>query len=380
MTSAPSIGAAPGSSFPDRGLAAAVARAPGKVILMGEHAVVYGEPALVCSLGLHLSARVTPAAGAGVEIHLPGIEHSETTDWAALRDAAAEAERRWRAFAADPAAVPFSSLGARDDARLARVALGEAARRAAGPLPACRVRVEGDLPAGSGFGSSAALAVAVLAACRAAFALPLDDAQLEAVVLDVERRQHGLPSGVDGATVLRGGVVWAERAADGRLTVSPVRPEPRHIARFRVLHTGIPRHSTGEIVAAVRARVDREGPHARARLARMGGTTREFRRVIEGGGGAGDVVRLLRAYQTDLEALGVVPEAVRALVATVEAAGGAAKVSGAGALAAESGADGGAGSVLIYHADPGVLDAWQPPPGTRLIDAPLAVPGVKLLS
>ncbi len=380
MTPAPSIGAAPGSSFPDRGFAAAAARAPGKLILMGEHAVVYGEPALVCTLGLYLEARVEPFAADAVELNLPSIAHVETTDWATLGAAAAEAERRWRAFAEDPDGVPFASLDGRDEARLARLALGEVARGAAGSLPGCRVRVDGDLPSGSGFGSSAALAIAILAACRAAFGLPLDDAQLESAALEVERRQHGLPSGVDGATVLRGGVVWAERAADGQLAVSPVRADPAHLSRFRVLHTGAPRHSTGEIVAAVRARVEREGPHARARLGRMGAATREFRRVVEGGGGAGDALRLVRAYQADLDALGVVPEAVRALVASVEAVGGAAKVSGAGALATEADDQDGAGSVLIYHADPGALDAWTPPAGTRFIDAPLAVAGARRLS
>lgn len=380
MTSAPSIGAAPGSSSPDRGVAAAAARAPGKLILMGEHAVVYGEPALVASLGLHLSARVEPSAGAAVEILLPALEHAETTDWPSLARTADEAGRRWREFAADPTGVPVASLGDRDEAGLARVALGEAARRSERPLPGCRVRVEGDLPPGSGFGSSAALAVAVLSACRAAFALPMTEASLESAALDVERWQHGLPSGVDGATVIRGGVVWAERSPEGLLSITAVRPDPEHFARLRVLHTGAPRHSTGEVVAAVRERVESEGPHARARLARMGGTTREFRRVIEGGGSASDALRLLRAYQADLDALGVVPERVRALVATVEAAGGAAKVSGAGALAAEAGPEDGAGSVLIYHPDRDFLASWSPPPGTRSIAAPLGVPGVQLVA
>ncbi len=157
-------------------------------------------------------------------------------------------------------------------------------------------------------------------------------------------------------------------------------PDREHLGRFRILHTGAPRHSTGEIVAAVRAGVEREGPHARARLARMGATTREFRRVLEGGGGSADVVRLVRAYQADLDALGVVPERVRELVAAVESAGGGAKVSGAGALAAGSGAQDGAGSVLLYHSDPHFLDGWSPPPGTDVLDAPLAVPGVRLAS
>jgi mevalonate kinase len=45
---------------------------------------------------------------------------------------------------------------------------------------------------------------------------------------------------------------------------------------------------------------------------------------------------------------------VRSLVRQVEAAGGAAKVSGAGSLAGP-----GAGSLLVYHPDPGLIAGWD---------------------
>lgn len=378
MIAAPSIGAAPDNSDPVREGVTATARAPGKLILMGEHSVVYGEPALVAALGLHLTARIEPAAPpATVEIRLPAFGHAESTDWDALRATAEREGRSWSAFDRDPAGTPFSSLaGDGGPARLARIALGEAVRRAGVRPPGAHVEVSGDLPPGSGFGSSAALAVALLWAFRTAFGTGWTDTDLEATALDVERRQHGHPSGVDAATILRGGVVWAERSEEGALAVSHVRPDPAHLACFRVVDTGAPADSTGAIVDAVRARVEREGPHARARLARMGATTREFRRVIEGGGAAADAVRLMRAYQADLAELGVVPARVAELVAGVERAGGAAKISGAGAGAAD---DAGAGSVLVYHDDPDWLAAWTPPPGVRPVAAPLGVAGVETL-
>jgi mevalonate kinase len=379
VTPAPSIGAAPDHSDPYRARRAAEARAPGKLILMGEHSVVYGEPALVAALGLHLTVRIEPAPSRthAVRIELPLFDHAETTDWTALRRVAEEEERKWTAFAEDPERTPFATIGGDGTpARLVRIALGEAARRAPS-LPACRVEIAGDLPAGSGFGSSAALAVGVLSACRA-FGMTMSDAELEAAALDVERRQHGRPSGVDAATVLRGGVLWAERTADGELAVRPANPDPEHLARFRIAHTGVPAQSTGAIVDAVRATVEDEGPHARARLTRMGSTTREFRRVIEGGGGAGDALRLIRAYHADLTALGVVPARIRALVEEVERAGGGAKISGAGARAEGAAEDAGAGSLLLYHPDSDWFGAWTPPPGVVPVEAALGVAGVEV--
>ncbi len=378
MTAAPTIGAAPDNSDPVRESATATARAPGKLILMGEHSVVYGEPALVAALGLYLDVRIEPATRpATVEVRLPAYAHAESTDWPTLRAIADREARRWNAFDRDPAAAPFSSLAAEGGPdRLVRIALGEAVRRAGAIPPGARIEISGDLPPGAGFGSSAALAVALLWAFRAAFGTGWTDADLEAAALEVERRQHGHPSGVDGAAVLRGGVVWAERSPDGELSVSRARPDPSHLARFRVVDTGAPSDSTGAVVDAVRARVEREGPHARARLARMGATTREFRRVIEGAGAAADAVRLIRAYQADLTGLGVVPPRVGELVAVVEREGGAAKISGAGALAGGADATAGAGSVLVYHGDPDWLGGWTPPPGARPVEAPLGVAGV----
>lgn len=379
MSPAPAIGAAPDSSERDPTPATRV-RAPGKLILMGEHSAVYGEPALVCALGLHLSIALEPAAPSKpVRILLPSFSHDESTSWEALVTFSEHAAERWRAFAADPAGVPFSTVGAGGGAGLTRLALGEAARAATGRLPGCTVRVEGELPHGAGFGSSAALAVGLLLACRAAFSLPWTDEALEAAALDVERRQHGLPSGVDGATVLRGGVVWAERADDGSLRVTPSSPDADHMRRFRILHTGTPRHPTGDIVAAVRERVEGEGPHARARLARMGSTTREFRRVIEGGGRASDAVRLIRSYHADLDALGVVSPRVRERIAAAEAAGGAAKISGAGALDDGAAPGEGGGSILAYHPEQGGLDAWLRETGATPIDAALGVAGAQVL-
>ncbi|MEN8375862.1 MAG: hypothetical protein ABFS34_10480 [Gemmatimonadota bacterium] len=348
-------------------------RAPGKLILMGEHAVVYGEPALVATLGLFIEVRVERSgSGSRVVLELPRLSHTETTDWRSLLGVAEEARRRWEAFAADPARVAFASP--HHDACLARVALGEVARWAE-ELPPALVRVEGNLPSGSGFGSSAALAIGLLVACREAFALGTSDEELEAAALDVERRQHGLPSGVDGATILRGGVVWAERDAEGALVANEMNVDAGHLSRFSVYHTGRPEQSTGQIVAHVRDRIEREGAHARARLARMGAATREFRRVIESAGGSHDVVRLMRGYQADLQALGVVPTRVSELVEEVEELGGAAKISGAGALAQAGPADAGAGSLLVYHEDPSVIADWAAA-GAQRVDAVLGVPGV----
>ena len=86
---------------------------------------------------------------------------------------------------------------------------------------------------GAGFGSSAAVAVSVLAGFRAWRGSGADPGRVERLALEVERRQHGRPSGVDHGTVLRGGVQWAARDTAGKLRLSPVAAAPEVLAAFR---------------------------------------------------------------------------------------------------------------------------------------------------
>jgi len=401
-------------STPGAAAAAAVAppdvtvSTPGKLILMGEHAVVYGRPALVAAIDLRLRARFSTLPGpheggepgargrsrparhplpeekeketlpgrsrlrrradpAEVEIELPGLGHRTAATWDEVLAYAHAARDRWVAYAASPGPASFRELRGDDPAHIVKVALGEAAAAlgegdGAGGAPRLRLRLDSALPIGAGFGSSGAAAVAVVAgyaAWRGRAGLVAE--AIERLALEAERRQHGLPSGVDTATSLHGGLLWARRlpgshgARGGELAWERLAATSPLLGRLRVYHTGMPPEPTGAVVAAVRARRDAD-PAAHERLFdRMAAATEALRREL---GLAEErperVAACMREHQACLEALGVVPEPVRALVRRIEAAGGAAKISGAGSLAGP-----GAGSLLVYHADPARAAGWD---------------------
>ena len=361
------------------------ASTPGKLILLGEHAVVYGQPALVAAvdrrLTVRLETRSTSRDPHPLEIDLPRVGVLTRESWTGVMEYAVRTRSLWQRYAAAPTSEGFARVRGEDPAHLVKVALGETAKHLIsgvdgprGELPGLRLTVESDLPIGSGFGSSAALAVAVVAAVLSLGGhgaenedaedvdMPVDSDLVERLALEVERRQHGMPSGVDGATVLHGGAVWAERDSEGRLVTTPLGSgeiDLDALARFRVYDTGTPLQSTGEVVAAVRERLDAD-PSLRRVVEEIGELTRRFRGLLKVPGtsrkrGETDVlagmVDLVGRVEADLERLGVVPEPVRRRIRQIEAEGGAAKISGAGALTSPP--DGlGAGSLLVLHPEP----------------------------
>ncbi len=344
---------------------------PGKLILMGEHAVVYGRPALVAAIDLRLracfSSPARPTTPGSLEIDLPGLAHRAATSWEEVLGYARQARDGWAAYAAKPAVESFLNLRGDDPAHIVKVALGEAAAalgETAATAPPLHLRIESDLPIGSGFGSSAAAAVAVVAGyslwrgptlVTAGVAGGLDLAVVERLALEAERRQHGLPSGVDTATSLHGGLLWARRPPGGELSCERLAASSPLLGRLRVFHTGMPPEPTGAVVAAVRAGRDRDPAGHERLFDRMEAATAALRAELARA--AEDpviVVALMREHEACLEALGVVPAPVRALVRQVEAAGGAAKISGAGSLAGP-----GAGSLLVYHSAPARIAEWE---------------------
>lgn len=148
-----------------------MARANGKVILLGEHAVVYGVPAIA----------------AGIE-----------------RGATAHAER------APSASLVLGDRSARvgDDSDLARAFA--ALLRALGAAPVA-VRAGLEIPPGSGLGASAALGVAIARAALAAVDEEPDLRRVLAAAAAWEGIYHGNASGVDAAAAANEGCIWFEK-------------------------------------------------------------------------------------------------------------------------------------------------------------------------
>jgi mevalonate kinase len=163
----------------------------GKIILLGEHSVVYGFPALAAALdrGVTIDAVPTPAGGP-LRVDVPSWnlkltsddEHSFARGLSAIADAV------------DLGRPPLSLIG------------------------------DAQIPPGAGLGASAAFAVAISRALLAFLKRPSDPAAITAAASASERILHGVASGVDVALAVHGGVgVFRKSSGLRKIQISPLR-------------------------------------------------------------------------------------------------------------------------------------------------------------
>lgn len=352
---------------------AVVASAPGKIILMGEHAAVYGCPAVSAALGLRCQVTLAPRAEADVLLELPDLKQTIICSWGELIDYALDARRRWTAYADHPTPQTFAHLRGADPAHLAKTVLGESAMRLARDRPGgIALRLQSAIPMEAGFGSSAALAVSLAGAVLAIEGSAPSVQQIGDIAFETERRQHGQPSGVDHNTALLGGAVIVTRAGAGAPQVQALSARPGILDRCSVYHTGAAAEPTGAVVTAVRRYFNAEH---RGLFDSMERATCDLLALLDDARqiAPDQIIPIVRRYESFLEQIGVVPAGVRQAIRAVEQAGGAAKICGAGSLAGP-----GAGALLVVW--PGQPPDPLPAMLTRFrrIAAPLAAAGLSV--
>ncbi len=157
-------------------LSAILASAPGSAMLMGEHAVLHGRPALVCALDKRVRVRLVPRADRRVRIRsaLGGIE---------------------------------TELGSIERVHPLEFVTEPIVRRQHEFREGFDLDIESDFSHRVGLGSSAAVTAAVCAALRARIEGAVDRASLLAEAVEIIRAVQGSGSGADAAASVWGGIV-----------------------------------------------------------------------------------------------------------------------------------------------------------------------------
>jgi mevalonate kinase len=304
------------------------ASAPGKLILFGEHAVVFGEPALSTAITLRAEVYARPH-----------------TSW--LVDGASLDEPRFR---------------------YVKACVQKA--RAKGPL---WIEIRSMVPSGAGLGSSAAVTVATLGALHQAGGA-LDPRTIARDAFEVEHGVQGRASPIDTSTASAGGGVLVLREPKEGLLWSIERDRRRWFLHridlppldLVVGNTGISA-ATGPLVAKVKERVDRDRLAADAireiGVLTLDGLRALQRKDLESAG------RLMDRDHALLTQLGVGHPALDRLVEAARPSSYGAKLTGAG----------GGGSIVALTDRPGpTAEAIRAAGGTAFVVRPDPVGVAKL--
>jgi mevalonate kinase len=151
------------------------ATAPGKIILFGEHAVVYGRPAIAVPV-TQVRVRATVQAAPR---QAPGSLHIQAPE-VGLDAELSEMEPR------NPIATVVSLL-------LEKLNIER--------LPAAKLKISSTIPVAAGLGSGAAVSIAVLRALGAFLGRPMDDQVVSELAYEVEKLHHGTPFGIDNTVI-----------------------------------------------------------------------------------------------------------------------------------------------------------------------------------
>jgi mevalonate kinase len=148
-----------------------MASAPGKIILFGEHAVVYGRPAIAVPVTqVQATATIEPSEQ-GLIIRAADVDRSPVVDGSNPID-------------------PLVSI------------VNLTVEHLNCPLPDIAITIRSTIPIASGLGSGAAVSTAIARALAQWFGAQLDDAEVNALVYEVEKLHHGTPSGIDNTVIV----------------------------------------------------------------------------------------------------------------------------------------------------------------------------------
>ncbi len=305
------------------------ARAPAKLILSGEHAILQGVPAIAIAINLYCETTVTSQSLPRVLFNLANLEHKRERTFRHLRRFKAKVQADYHRFLEGKHSIrqvlkePFHLLEYTATAFMDKLNLKM--------QEGLSVHTHSDIPSGYGMGSSAAAIVSLNFALNQFTGKNLSLDELFHLNLAAENLQHGQSSGLDIYTSAHGGCI---RFCHDKTAESLTWPD----FPFTLILSGTPESTTGECVA-----------HTQALFKREPSRVADFARVSEA------VYQAIQHHDFNafkaaiienehlLEALGVVPLKIQAQIKTLHQAGIAAKICGAGAIQGE-----GAGVVIAF--------------------------------
>lgn len=302
---------------------------PGKIHLMGEHAIVYGKPAVIAAINLRLSVAVFPNSQ---KLQI------KTSDETRLVEKAVE--------------VVCQNFKIKS-------------------LPKVTIEVKSQIPTGRHAGSSAAISVATVSALSYYLKKNWDLALFNEMAYEVEKFQHGHPSGGDNSTCTFGGFIWYRKEFEFLKIINKLPLViPSFLKKLTLVDTGRPVENTGEMVASVSRFLKNEPQKGKELLTQNEEATKEVVFSLKNNSEK-EFTKAIKKGERTLEGLGVVSKKAAKFIRQIESAGGCAKILGGGGKKEAVG-------LLLCFAKKEVVDTLAENHGYRTYRVKLGEEGARL--
>jgi len=302
--------------------------APGKIHLSGEHSVVYGQPALLATIDKRILITLKQRKDFKIKIH-----DKKLTD------------------------LSLVSFGIKKIYQI----LGKK------PKSGFDLTINSQIPIASGLGSSASLAVALTGIILFFEEGKLEKEKINKVAYEIEKKQHGKPSGGDNTVICYGGFLTFQKIG-GQFNFEQIKIKNK-MPEFLLIDSGRPIENTGDMVKIVVNKIK----------------IRKFQQIINDIGkvtmqmvslfnkGKFNVLtKLIMENERLLEKIGVVGKKARKIIRLIEEHSSVAKICGAGGIKK------GSGMILVYHQNLKQLKKILEQNNLNFLEVKLACEGLKI--
>lgn len=290
------------------------ASAPAKIHLIGEYSAIFGKPTILFPVNLRLTVSIEKAKTNSSLLNKSGKFTKQETK----------------------------------NVRLAKKAIEKAIEKKFNKkIPEYSLKVDGNIPYGSGLGSSSAISASLTKALLKLLNVKATKNEVFRIAVEGEKVFHGFPSGSDLWTVIIGKPLWYRKESDNFLIVKPLDFKIHKNIRLFLIDSGKPHETTKQMVKSfkkINPTSLKEFLNSQEEL------TKNMLPVLKNGNKK-EFTNILQKANHNLEKLGVVSKKAQEIIRKIEAIGGSAKITGAG------GKKSGSGQLITYHNDPKKLKA-----------------------
>lgn len=280
--------------------------APGKINLLGEHVVVYGEPALLAAIDKRLYVKVKSQKSkikSHEEIRVNSPEKDNLV-WETIK--------------------VFQKSFSIDN------------------LPPLEITITSQIPTGSGLGSSAALSAATIGGLMKFIKNIWNPNKINELSFEVEKIAHGNPSGADNTTIVFGGLVWFRREFDFLKSIWSLPISAYKFPNFLLLDSGRPKETTKDMVLKVANLYKKKKRRFDEIFKDQELQTKELLLAFKNGDNS-KMLSAIKKGEHNLENLGIVGNFAKKIIREIEGVDGVAKICGAGGIKK------GSGILLVFH-------------------------------